>query len=148
MLKGISPYLSPDLLKTLHEMGHGDELMLADAHFPGHTLGQRVLRADGLTVMQMLNAIMPLFELDWLERPLIMMQTASSTSIDPMVEADYLSVIRQHAPEAQPPVRLERQTFYDRARQSYAVVITGELRPYGNLILRKGVMPINSGVAS
>ncbi len=64
MLKGISPYLSPELLKTLCEMGHGDELLLADAHFPGHTLGRRVVRADGLNISQLLDAILPLFELE------------------------------------------------------------------------------------
>ena len=58
MLKGISPYLSPDLLKTLYEMGHGDELLLADVHFPGHTLGRRVVRADGLNISQLLDAIL------------------------------------------------------------------------------------------
>src|SRR5579884_1355932 len=88
MLKGISPYLSPELLKTLCEMGHGDEILLADAHFPGHTLGQRTLRSDGLTVSQMLDAILPLFELDTSSAPLIMMQPDAGDSPDPTVEAD------------------------------------------------------------
>ena len=64
MLKGISPLLSPELLKTMYEMGHGDELLLADAHFPGHTLGRRVVRADGLNISQLLDAILPLFALE------------------------------------------------------------------------------------
>jgi L-fucose mutarotase len=74
MLKGISPYLSPELLKVLCEMGHADELLLADAHFPGHTMGQRVLRADGLSVSQLLDAILPLFELEKADDALAMMQ--------------------------------------------------------------------------
>lgn len=142
MLKGISPLLSPDLLKTLCEMGHGDELLLADAHFPGHTLGKHVLRADGLTITQMIDAILSLFELDRHSAPLIMMQPDASDSPDPSVEADFLSAVRKHSPEVSAPTHIARQAFYDRARSAYAVVITGELRAYGNLILRKGVTPV------
>jgi L-fucose mutarotase len=142
MLKGISPYLSPELLKILCEMGHGDEILLADAHFPGHTLGQRTLRADGLTVPQMLDAILPLFELDKSSAPLIMMQIDAGDSSDPTVEADYLAAVRRHAPKAPPPAQIKRQAFYDRAKSAYAVLITGELRAYGNILLRKGVTPI------
>jgi L-fucose mutarotase len=120
MLKGISPYLSPELLKTLHEMGHGDELLLADAHFPGHTLGRRLLRADGLTISQMLDAILPLFELDTHADPLTMMQPDSGHPLDPMVEIDFLCAIHKHVPAARVPVRIGRQVFYDRAGSSYA----------------------------
>lgn len=142
MLKGISPLLSPDLLKTLCEMGHGDELLLADVHFPGHTLGKRVLRADGLIIPQLLDAILPLFELDKHASALIMMQPDPGDTPDPTVEADFLCAARRHSPEASPLTSIARQAFYDRARSAYAVLITGELRAYGNLILRKGVTPI------
>jgi L-fucose mutarotase len=64
MLKNIASCISPDLLKVLAEMGHGDEIILADAHFPGHTLNARVLRADGVAITTMLEGILPLFELD------------------------------------------------------------------------------------
>lgn len=141
MLKGISPYLSPELLKTLHEMGHGDELLLADAHFPGHTLGRRLLRADGLTISQMLEAILPLFELDSHTAPLTMMQPDSGDPLDPTVEADFLRAIHKHAPASQVPTRIARQDFYDRASSSYAILMTGELRAYGNIIIKKGVIP-------
>jgi L-fucose mutarotase len=141
MLKGISPYLSPELLKTLWEMGHGDEILLADAHFPGHTLGQRTIRADGLTVSQMLDAILPLFELDTSSTPFIMMQPDAGDSPDPTVEADYLSVARRYSPKTPAPLRIAREDFYDRAKSAYAVLMTGELRAYGNIILRKGVTP-------
>jgi L-fucose mutarotase len=141
MLKGISPYLSPDLLKVLHEMGHGDELLLADAHFPGHAIGRNVLRADGLTVSQMLDGILPLFELDTHSSPLAMMQASGTDSLDPCVEIDFMRVIHKHVPEAPLPVRIERHDFYPRAKLSYAIVITGETRAYGNLLLRKGVTP-------
>lgn len=142
MLKGISPLLSPELLKMLCEMGHGDEFLLADAHFPGHTLGKSVLRADGLTITQMLDAILPLFELDRHSASLIMMQPDAGDSPDPTVEADFMNAVRKHALEAA-LVRLERQAFYDRAKSAYAILMTGELRAYGNLILRKGVTPVH-----
>jgi L-fucose mutarotase len=141
MLKGISPHLSPELLKTLHEMGHGDELLLADAHFPGHALGRRLLRADGLTVSQMLDAILPLFELDSDAEPVIMMQPDSGDALDPLVEADFLRSIHKQAPASPAPVLIGRQAFYDRAGSAYAIVMTGELRTYGNLIIKKGVTP-------
>jgi L-fucose mutarotase len=141
MLKGISPYLSPSLLKALHEMGHGDELLLADAHFPGAALGQRLLRADGLTIVQMLNAILPLFALDTYRDPLVMMQPDSGDLPDPTVETDFMRTVHRYVPGASAPIRIERVAFYDRARTAYAILMTGELRPYGNLIIKKGVTP-------
>ncbi len=141
MLKGLSPYLSPDLLKTLAEMGHGDELILADAHFPGHTYCQRVLRADGVPVSTLLDAIIPIFELDSYAPPLVMMQVVPGDTLDLQVETDYLRAIRRHAPGAPAAERIDRFAFYERARQVYAVVMTGETRKYGNILLKKGVTP-------
>jgi L-fucose mutarotase len=141
MLKGISPYLSPDLLKTLAEMGHGDEIILADAHFPGHTFCQRVLRADGVTVSTLLDAIIPVFELDSYAPPLVMMQVVEGDALDPQVEVDYLQAIRRHDPKAPAPERIDRFAFYDRAKEAYAVLMTGEARKYGNILLKKGVTP-------
>jgi L-fucose mutarotase len=143
MLKGISPFISPDLLAVLHRMGHGDEIVLADAHFPGHALGPQVLRADGIAIRTLLDSILPLFELDSYAPPLIMMDVVPGDALDPAVESDYTEVVRRHAPAAPNPLRLERQAFYDRARTAFAVVMTGELRKYGNLILKKGVTPIS-----
>ena len=139
MLKGISPCLSPELLKVLAEMGHGDEIVLADAHFPGHSVNSRTLRADGVSVVQMLDAIIPLFELDSYADPIVMMQPVEGDELDPAVEADYTAAIRAHAPEAPKPVRIDRFAFYDRAGKAYAVVMTGEVRKYGNVVLKKGV---------
>ncbi len=141
MLKGISKYIGPDLLATLHRMGHGDEIVLADAHFPGHSLGPQVLRADGVGVAQLLNGILPLFELDYYAPPLAMMQVGAGDHLDPTVEQDYMQVVRRYAPAASAPERMERQAFYARARGAFAIVITGETRKYGNLILKKGVTP-------
>lgn len=141
MLKGISPCLSPDLLKVLAEMGHGDEIVLADAHFPGHSVNARTLRADGVPIGQLLDAILPLFELDSYDDPIVMMQAVKGDALDPAVERDYMAAIRAHAPRAPDPVRVDRFAFYDRARQAYAVVMTGEVRTYGNVLLKKGVTP-------
>lgn len=141
MLKGISPYLSPDLLKTLAEMGHGDEIILADAHFPGHTFCKRVLRADGVLISTLLDAIIPVFELDSYAPPLVMMQVVPGDELDPQVEIDYLQAIHRHAPHAPTPMRIDRFAFYERAREVYAVLMTGEARKYGNILIKKGVTP-------
>jgi L-fucose mutarotase len=141
-LKGISRYISPDLLALLDRMGHGDELILADAHFPGHSIGPPVLRADGITVTQLLDGILPLFELDSYAPPLVMMEAVPGNTLDPRVESDYMEVIRRHVPNASPPERIERFAFYERARRAYAIVMTGEFRKYGNLLLKKGVTPV------
>ena len=74
MLKGISPLISPELLETLARMGHGDEIILADAHFPGDSTNSKVIRADGLKIPDLLEGILPLFELDtYADHPLVMM---------------------------------------------------------------------------
>lgn len=143
MLKGISPLFSPELLALIYRMGHGDELVLADAHFPGDTFGQRVLRADGLRIPALLDAILPLFVIDtYVTDPLVMMAAVPGDQLDPAVEEAYLVPIRRHAPEAPAITRLERFAFYERTKTAYAVVMTGELAKYGNIILKKGVTPV------
>jgi len=143
MLKGIAPCVSPDLLKILAEMGHGDEIVLADAHFPGHSFKVPVLRADGLPITTLLAGILPLFELDSYAEPLVMMAAVAGDQLDPAVEAAYLKVVRRHVPGASPPVRLDRFAFYERARSAFAIVMTGELAKYGNILLKKGVTPVS-----
>jgi len=143
MLKGISPLIGPDLLATLHRMGHGDEIVLADAHFPGESLNARVIRADGIKVADLLDAILPLFPLDtYVESPLIMMAPVPGDTLDPEVEKRYREVVDRHAPETPPIQRIERFAFYERAKQAFAVVMTGETAKYGNIILKKGVTPV------
>jgi L-fucose mutarotase len=142
MLKGISPLISPELLAVLARMGHGDEIVLADAHFPGETMNDRVLRADGLKIADLLDAILPLFELDaYVDDPLAMMAAVPGDKLDPKVEKAYRAAIDRHAPKAPPIARVERFAFYDRAKQAFAVVMTGETAKYGNIILKKGVTP-------
>ena len=143
MLKGISPLISPALLEVLARMGHGDEIVLADAHFPGETFNSRVLRADGLRIPDLLEAVLPLFELDsYVKHPLAMMAAVPGDKLDPNVEASYWVAIRKSNPDAAPIERIERFAFYERTTKAFAVVMTGETAKYGNIILKKGVTPI------
>lgn len=140
MLKGISPLISPQLLGVLARMGHGDEIVLADAHFPGESINKRTIRADGLQVANLLKAILPLFELDsYVDHPLVMMDAVKGDSLNPSVEKSYLKAIQTTNPEITAIKRIERFAFYDRARSAFAVVITSETAKYGNIILKKGV---------
>ena len=142
MLKGISPLISPELLAALARMGHGDEIILADAHFPAEKYNDYVIRADGLKVPELLSAILPLFELDsYADNPLIMMAAVEGDELDPTVEESYMQSIHQTNPDATPTNRIDRFDFYDRAEEAFAVVMTGETAKYGNIILKKGVTP-------
>ncbi|MEI8122865.1 MAG: L-fucose mutarotase [bacterium] len=143
MLKGLSPLLSPDLLSVLSRMGHGDEIVLADAHFPGETYGKRMIRADGLGVAALIDAILPVFELDgYVESPLIMMSAVPGDTLDPKVGKMYRAAVDRHAPKTPPIIRIDRFAFYGRAKDAFAVVMTGETAKYGNIILKKGVTPV------
>ncbi len=137
MLKGISPLLSPELLKTLAEMGHGDEIVISDAHFPAHTFNKNVIRYDGIGADAILAALIPLFELDSYATPVIMMEAVPGDTLDPNVEERYRKALGYKG-EIE---RMERYAFYDRAQKAYAVVLSGELGKYGNIILKKGVTP-------
>lgn len=144
MLKGISPLLSPELLATLARMGHGDEIILADAHFPAESFNEHVIRADGLRIPDLIDAILPLFELDaYVDSPLIMMAAVEGDTLDPAVETSYRTAIEKHVPSAPATERIDRFAFYDRAEAAFAVVMTGETAKYGNIILKKGVTPIH-----
>lgn len=143
MLKGISPLLSPELLAVLARMGHGDEIILADAHFPAESFNSRVLRADGLCIPELLSAILALFELDaYVPHPLVMMAPVEGDNLDPKVEESYLNSIHITNPNVLAIERIERFAFYERAKNAFAVVMTGETAKYGNIILKKGVTPI------
>ncbi len=143
MLIGISPLISPELLSILHRMGHGDEIVLADAHFPGETHAQRLVRADGLQIAPLLDAILPLFALDsHVASPLNMMDAVPGDHLDPAVEAAYRAAVHKHWPKAPAIQRIERFAFYERAKTAFAIVMTGETAKYGNIILKKGVTPI------
>lgn len=141
MLKGISPLISPSLLKVLDEMGHGDEIVISDAHFPAHTFGREgatVLRADGIGADQLLAAILPIFELDSYSTPVVMMEAVKGDTLDPEVERKYRAALKYDG-EIE---RMERYAFYERAKKAYAIVLSGETAKYGNIILKKGVVPL------
>ena len=143
MLKGISPLISPQLLEILARMGHGDEIILADAHFPAESFNNRVLRADGLRIPELLAAILPLFELDsYVPDPLVMMAAVEGDTLDPLVEEDYLRSIKVTNPNVPPISRIDRYEFYERTKTAFAVVMTGETAKYGNILLKKGVTPL------
>jgi L-fucose mutarotase len=140
MLKGISPLISPDLLKVLVQMGHGDEIILADAHFPAHSMGSQVIRMDGLGVDHLLKAMAPLFELDSYAPPLVMMAAVAGDELDPDVELRYLAALVD-ARAGLEVERIDRFAFYERASKAFAIVVTGECAKYGNILLKKGVTP-------
>lgn len=144
MLKGISPLISPELLSIMDRMGHGDELVLADAHFPGETMCKRVLRADGVRIPSLLNAILPLFVLDhYVDDPVIMMEPVKGDALDAHIVAAYRTAISSHEPDI-PEIRfIERFAFYERSKTAFAAVVTGETARYGNIILKKGVTPVS-----
>lgn len=145
MLKGISPLVSPELLCEMARMGHGDEMVLSDAHFPAHAYNARVLRADGLRIPALLEGMLPLFELDaYVDAPLAMMAAVPGDTLDPAVEASYRVPLDRFAPGTRIE-RMERFAFYERARGAHMVVVTGETAKYGNLILKKGVTPAYTG---
>lgn len=144
MLKGISQLISPELLAVLARMGHGDEIILADAHFPGETFNPNVIRADGLRIPDLLLAILPLFELDsYVDHPVVMMAAVEGDTLDPQVEVSYLASITPSNPQVPPIERIDRFAFYERAKSAFAVVMTGETAKYGNVLLKKGVTPID-----
>ena len=138
MLKGISSVLSPELLKVLCEMGHGDTIVLADAHFPACTLGPQVIRADGVSIDALLKGIMPIFELDsYVDNPFLMMSAVPGDTLD----MDYVHACKCIV--GREPGYAERFAFYEKAKNAYVIVASGETRKYGNIILQKGVIPIS-----
>ena len=143
MLIGINPVLSPELLDTLFRMGHGDEIVLADAFFPGNSVNSRVIRADGLRIPVLLDGILALINLDsYVPHPVAMMAPVPGDTLDETVEKSYFTVIEKHWPETPPAERMERFAFYERTKNAFAVVMTGETVKYGNIILKKGVIPL------
>jgi len=142
MLIGIDPVISPELLDVLFRMGHGDEIVLADAFFPGDSMNSRVVRADGIRVPALLDGILALMNLDsYVPHPVVMMAPVPGDSLDENVEKSYRAVIDRRWPGTPPTERMERFAFYERAKTAFAVLMTGETVKYGNIILKKGVIP-------
>lgn len=143
MLKGISPLLSPELLKVLCEMGHGDELVIADGNFPAESIGKNavVIRADGHGVPEMLNAILQLIPLDqYVDQPAALMKVVPGDPVVPVIWDEYRALLKKHGENPDKVEMMERFAFYDRAKNAYAVIATGETAIYANVLLKKGVV--------
>lgn len=137
MLKGIPKIISPEILKILCEMGHGDEIVISDANFPAASIAQRLVRADGIPAADMLEAVLKLIPLDQYdpEHFILMQKVPGDDNADTSAWDDYTKILKKESPESEP-------TFCERAKKAYAVIITGEERQYANIILKKGcVLP-------
>ena len=141
MLKGISSIISPELLKILMEMGHGDELVIGDGNFPAASMSQRLVRADGHGVPALLDAILALFPLDtFVEKPVALMEVVPGDNFQPVIWEEYRKIIQRHEPFTDFEY-VERFAFYDVAAKAELIIRTGETRIYGNALVRKGVVP-------
>lgn len=142
MLIGIDTALTPDLLRHLRAMGHGDEIVIADANFPADSCAQRIERLPGLTATRALRAILGLMPLDtYVPHPARTMQVVGDADAVPPVVAEFQDIITQVASDPCTLSGVERHAFYDQARRAYCIVQTAETRFYGNIILSKGVVP-------
>ena len=143
MLKGIPHILSPDLLHALQAMGHGDEITIVDGNYPGTSAGPRLIRADGHSGTELLEAILAVMPLDdFVPDPAIVMQVVGDAGQRPPVVVEYEKIVQRFEPAVKLN-SLERFAFYKRANAGYAMVQTGEQRLYGNIILKKGVIRPN-----
>ena len=140
MLKGISSIISPELLKILMEMGHGDELVIGDGNFPAASMAKRLVRLDGHGVPEILDAILKLYPLDsYVDAPVKVMQVTPGDNVVPVIWDQYKAIVEKHAGKVQFE-EIERFAFYERAKTAYCVVATGETALYANIILKKGVV--------
>ncbi len=141
MLIGIDPILSPQILYLLRAMGHGDELVIADANFPAQSLGPEVARLDGIAATDVLKAVLSVMPLDdFVEAPALTMQVVGKAADTPQIVTEFQTIINEVADRPAALNSLERFEFYERAKGAYAVIQTGETRLYGNILLKKGVV--------
>lgn len=139
MLKNIPKILSPELLKILMEMGHGDEIVIADGNFPAASMAQRLVRCDGHNVPELLDAILKFFPLDtFVDNSVSVMQVVDKNVGEPKIWSEYRAIVAEHDKAGFEEV--ERFAFYERAKKAYAVIATGEGALYANIILKKGVV--------
>lgn len=143
MLKNVPSILSPELLKVLCEMGHGDEIVLADGNFPAESVGKNaiVVRADGHGVNALLDAVLALLPLDkYSKQPVALMSVVPGDPVVPTIWDDYKATIARHGGDPKAIEMVERFAFYERAKKAYAIVATGETAIYANILLKKGVV--------
>jgi L-fucose mutarotase len=141
MLKGVPSVISPELMKIIMEMGHGDEIVLADGNFPAASVAQRLIRADGHDVPELLEAILKFFPLDqYVENPVALMAVVPGDDTKPTIWEDYRKIVKASGEKFSDFEFVERFAFYERAKEAYAVVATSEKALYANIILKKGVI--------
>ena len=144
MLKGIPPIISPELLKALAEMGHGDSLVIADGNFPAESVGKNsiVIRADGHGVPEILDAVLTLIPLDsYVEKPVALMEVVpGDTCGTPEIWNTYKNILNKHEPDNCEIEMTERFAFYEKAKNAYLIIATGETAIYANVMLQKGVV--------
>ena len=142
MLKGIPDIISPDLLKILHEMGHGDDLVIGDANYPAASNARNLVRADGHGVPELLDAILTLFPLDdFVPHPVALMQVVAGDKTVPVIQDEIRKVVARHEAKGDALVeQVERFAFYERAKKAFAIVATTEKKLYGCMIIKKGVI--------
>ena len=141
MLKGIPAIISPELLKILMEMGHGDEIVLSDGNFPAASCAQRIERCDGHNVPEVLDAMLKLLPLDqYVEAPAALMQVVPGDKVETPIWDVFKDIVKKHEPSNNGFEYVERFAFYERAKKAYAIVATGEKALYANIILKKGVV--------
>ncbi len=140
MLKTIPSILSPELLKILMEMGHGDELVIGDGNFPAASMNDRVVRLDGHNVCDILTAILQLFPLDTYSENTFLMQKVPGDTVETPIWAEYEKICKAGDPGFKGFGYVERFAFYEQSKKAYAVVATGESALYANIILKKGVV--------
>lgn len=140
MLKGIPPILGPELLHILRAMGHGDEIAIVDANYPAESAGPPVVRLDGQSATETLDAVLTLMPLDtFVEEQAIGMEVVGNPRKREQTHKDFDKIIKRHEPGMKLTL-LERFAFYDRVSDAFAVVQTGERRLYGNVLLKKGII--------
>ena len=140
MLKNVPSVLSPELLKIMMEMGHGDEIVIGDGNFPAASNAQRLVRLDGHGVCEILDAMLRFFPLDtYVEAPVGLMAVTPGDPIVPVIWDDYKKIIMEREGDHKIEM-IERFEFYERAKKAYAIVATGETALYANIILKKGVV--------
>jgi len=142
MLKGIPNIISPELLKILMEMGHGDEIVLGDGNFPAVSHAKRLVRCDGHGIAALLDAILTLFPLDeYVDSPVALMAVVDGDSTPtPPIWQTYDSILQSHGQIHGKVEHMERFAFYERTKKAFAVVATGESAIYANVLLKKGVI--------
>jgi len=140
LLRGIHPLLGPDLLHALQSMGHGDDIVIADANFPSSFLGPDVIRADGVGATDMAEAILTHMPLDtFVPETAWRMEVVGDPQAMPEVCTEFQEIVNRRSGDFR-IAPLERFAFYERAKQAAYIVATTEFRLYGNLILKKGVV--------